>query len=239
MAGRVARIINGDAFVLCREFAEAEPVHDEWEPHVYARFREALRPGMTVLDVGASFGLYTIAAARAVGAGGRVYAFEPADRTASALRLHLRWNGVADRVEVVEAAVADRIGRAEFWQQETSFVASLIETSVRQEERRFNRPVRARRVGVVALDDFCREGHLAPDVIKVDVEGAEAAVLRGARGLLRRRRGLLFLEVHRDFAPRGAGAGAAFEELAAAGWEWEPLDEQLSTTNYACAPVRR
>ena len=134
-------MINGDPVRLIPEFARAEPLGSEWEAALYASFKGRLRPGMTVLDVGASFGLYALAAARLVGPSGRVFAFEPARRTAAALRLHLEWNGVADRVEVVEAAVADASGEEVFWAQETSFVASLVEGAARQEHRSFATPV--------------------------------------------------------------------------------------------------
>ena len=235
----VERVINGDALWLCPDFAYAEPLRPEWEPRLYARFKEALGPGMTVLDVGGSFGLYSVAAARAVGPSGRVYAFEPARRTASALRLHLEWNGVGDRVELIEAAVADRTGSAVFWEQETSFVASLVEATARQEERRYRTPVEGRRVRTLTLDDFCRHRRLEPDLVKVDVEGSEASVLRGARELLRRRRGLLLVEVHHGFPAGHVGsAEAVFAELEAAGWGWEELGAEAATRHYACSPAR-
>jgi FkbM family methyltransferase len=226
----VERVINGDTVSLCPEFAYAEPLRAQWEPSLYARFKEALRPGMTVLDVGASFGLYSMAAARTIGPSGRVYAFEPARRTVSALRLHLHWNGVADRVELIEAAAADRTGSAVFWEQDTSFVASLVEAATRQEERRYRAPIEGRRVRTVALDDFCSGRGIEPDVVKVDVEGSEASVLRGAREVLRRRHALLFLEIHCGF-PAGAGgsAEAVFAELGA----------EAATRHYACSPARR
>jgi FkbM family methyltransferase len=191
---------------------------------------------MTVLDVGASFGLYSLAAARTVGPSGRVYAFEPARGTASALRRHLDWNGAADRVEVVEAAAAEQGGSAVFWEQETSFVASLVEAAARQEQRRFASPLAPRPVRTVALDEFCRDHRLDPDVVKVDVEGGEAAVLRGSRDILARGHALLFLEVHATVAPRGDGPEAVFDELRTAGWAWEELGAEVATRHYACTP---
>jgi FkbM family methyltransferase len=225
----IQRVVNGDALRLSAEFAHAEPLHDAWEPELYARFKAVLRPGMTVLDVGASFGLYAVAAGRLVGPAGRVHAFEPARRSAAALRRHLAWNGVADRVEVIEAAAADRTGEAAFFEQETSFLASLIEQSARQEEWRGARPVERRRVPTVSLDGFCRDRGLRPDVVKVDVEGAEAAVLRGARDLLHARRARLFLELHLRFGTD------ALDALDAAGWEWEQLDSGPGTAHLECA----
>jgi FkbM family methyltransferase len=233
---RVKCVINGDPLWLCPEFAHAEPVRAEWEPELYRRFKEALRPGMVVVDVGASFGLYSVAAARAVGRSGRVYAFEPARATASALRRHLRWNGVADRVEVIEAAAAeDEAGRT-FWEQETSFVASLDESVARQEERRYASPPRPRRVPTATLDDFVRSRAVEPDAIKVDVEGGEARVLRGARAILERRRTLLFLEVHSGFPVEGDDPEAVLVELRAAGWECEQVGAEAATRHYVCAP---
>jgi FkbM family methyltransferase len=233
MHAHVERVINGDPIVLCPEYAYAEPLGAIWEPQLYARFKAALRPGMTVLDVGASFGLYSLAAARRVAPSGRIHAFEPARRSAAALRQHLEWNGASELVEVVEAAVAARTGSAVFWEQETSFVASLLERSARQDEWRFATPVEPRRVRTVALDDFCRTRGLEPDAVKVDVEGGEADVLRGARELLHRGGWLLFLELH----PGEAGA-QALGELDAAGWAWEHVGSERGVSHYVCSAPR-
>jgi FkbM family methyltransferase len=232
----IERVVNGDPIRLLAPFANAEPLRDDWEANLYARFKEAVLPGMTVLDVGASFGLYSIAAGRL---GARVFAFEPAGRTAAALAVHLRLNGVADRVEPVAAAAAERSGRADFWEQETSFLASLVESAPRTEQDRFAEPVISRSIATVALDDFCRERALDPAVVKVDVEGAEAAVLRGARELLGRRRAMLFLEVHHELLERSGGsAEEVFAELNAAGWSWEEIEDSSppGTAHYVCAP---
>ena len=234
----VRRVINGDAFDLLPAFAYAEPVRDEWEAPLYARFKQALAPGMTVLDVGASFGLFTIAAARAVAPAGRVFAFEPAPSTASALRVHVEWNAVADRVEVVEAAASGSSGGETFWEQETSFVASLLEPAARQEETRFETPVARRAVAALTLDDFCRTRRIEPDVLKVDVEGAESEVLRGARDLLARRKATLFLELHDGLlASAGGSPDAPLRELEAAGWRCEEVHVEAATRHYACVPA--
>ena len=239
MTAPVERVVNGDPIRLVREFADAEPLGSEWEAPLYQRFKESLAPGMTVLDVGASFGLYAIAAARGVGPSGRVFAFEPARRTAAALRLHLGWNGVADRVEVVEAVASHRSGRETFWEQEMSFVASLLERAARQEERRFGSPVERRVVPAVTLDDFCRRLRLEPDVVKVDVEGAEARVLRGSQRLLRRRKASLFLEVHHALlGEAGRSADEVFRELDGAGWTWEQVEADAAKSHYVCTPRR-
>lgn len=235
--GGVLRVVNGEPLYLTAEFAYAEPLHDEWEKPVYRRFKDALASGMVVLDVGASFGLYAIGAARGVGRSGRVFAFEPARRTAASLRRHLEWNRVADRVEVVEAVAADVGGHETFWEQETSFLASLDERAARHEEHRFDEPVEPRVVRSVTLDDFCRSRGVEPDVVKIDVEGSEARVLRGACALLARRKAVLFFEVHDDVLERAGGSpDDVFRELAAAEWGWEELHAERATRHFVAAP---
>ena len=238
MTEPVERVVNGDRIRLVREFAEAEPLGIEWEAPLYERFKEVVAPGMTVLDVGASFGLYAVAAAREVGPSGRVVAFEPARRTAAALRLHLAWNGVADRVEVMEAVVSDRSGRETFWEQGTSFVASVLEPAARAEDGSFPTPVEAVRLPAVTLDGFCAERALDPDVVKVDVEGNETRVVRGARRILAARRATLFVEVHDAFAEAAGGSvDDLFAELAAAGWTWTEVDADAPTRHVVCTPA--
>ncbi len=137
---------------------------------------------------------------------------------------------------MVEAAVSDSPGRERFWEQKTSFLASRLEKSPRREDARFGTPVRAREVRALTLDDFCRARRVEPDVIKVDVEGGETAVLRGARGLLRRRRAVIFLEVHHALLEQaGDGADDVFAELVAAGWTWREIHaEPAGTRHYVC-----
>jgi FkbM family methyltransferase len=237
--GEIDRVVNGDVLRLVPEFAHAEPLGAEWEAALYERFKETLRPGMTVLDVGASFGLFSIAAARVVGPAGRVFAFEPAAATAAALATHLHLNGVAERVELVPAAVAEASGRATFWERSTSFQASLVELAPRLDEHLLDHPIEERPVRTVALDDFCRDRGVEPEVVKIDVEGAEAGVLRGARGLLRRRAATIFLEVHHDLLERIEGsADGVFGELEAAGWSWDQVGERpgAGPSHYVCSP---
>jgi FkbM family methyltransferase len=211
------RQINGETFVLAPAFADAEPVGDEWERPVFERFRDVVGPGSMVFDVGASFGLFSISAARA---GARVFAFEAVPETAEALRTHLAWNAVARRVDVVQAAVCDRPGEEELSEHETPFLASLAEPSSR-----------TRRVPALTLDGFCAQRGVEPDVVKIDVEGAEARVLAGAAGIVARRRALFFVEVHERFIA-SARALAPLE-----GWVCEEIHcEPAGTRHYFCRP---
>jgi FkbM family methyltransferase len=146
-------------------------------------FVQAVRPGGVVYDVGAHVGFYTLLASVLVGSTGRVVAFEPFPRNLGYLRRHLELNR-AENVTVVEGAVCDHDG--------TVRLRDSLGSSQVHVDKRGTLPVRA-----IMLDGFVYQDHLPPaSVIKMDIEGSEAAALRGAMRLLKEKRPLLFLSTH-------------------------------------------
>ncbi len=142
-----------------------------------ALVRRLLRPGDAVWDVGANVGYYTLLAAACVGPEGRVVAFEPFSAAAKRLEANVRLNGF-DHVRCVQAAVADTEGSATLFHDgaQPDGVASLFRTG---------RDLLEITCATVSLDRFQAEsGERSPRLVKVDVEGAEMAVLTGAAGLL-------------------------------------------------------
>jgi len=206
-------------------------VPEEYEPATWRAALDQVRPGDAIVEVGAHIGLYTIAFARRVGPAGTVMAFEPEPANLAALRLHLRMNAVEDRVVAVGAAVSDRPGLIGF-------------ASGRGSESRIARG-HDRSVTVPAVTlDAALEGRRV-DGLKVDVEGAELLVLRGARALLAdpsRRPRWLLVEVH-------PFAWEAFEttsdllvaELARHGYDARGLDDRIveRITGYGWVLARR
>lgn len=153
---------------------EIDPRH----PHCYTTPPVVLAPDSLVMDVGACEGLFACRVLRQ-GLAGRVIAFEPSARTAQYLARAARLNGVEDRLTVEVKAVTSRSGRVR-WVEGDAPEANRIESA----------PPAAGEPGVdsVALDDYCAERgiRLGPwDLIKVDAEGADLDVLRGAERLLR------------------------------------------------------
>ncbi len=167
-----------------------------YEPEVYAEWAAALRPGVTVLDVGAHYGFFTLAAAKRVGPTGRVFAFEPSSATVAILERHIRMNGWGDRAVAVPLVAGDRDGEVTFFTFGTSMAASLGRANVKELNPERPAEVGEERVAATTLDRFCRERGLTPALLKVDVEGAELLVLRGAAGLLRAARPRVLCEVH-------------------------------------------
>jgi FkbM family methyltransferase len=161
-----------------------------WEPAETATFLSCLKPGTCVFDVGANIGYYTLLAARAVGPAGVVYAFEPEPRNFALLSRSVAENGFTN-VRALAAAVSDRAGRSRLHLDGANFGAHSFEVgSLRTPTGRFVD------VDAVPLDRFVDEARTfeAGVVVKIDVQGAEALVVEGARELLALPRATVFLE---------------------------------------------
>jgi FkbM family methyltransferase len=130
-----------------------------------------LRAGAHALDIGANHGLYTLEIARCA-PGGRVWAFEPTSEPRARLRRSVEEAGLAGRVVVVDAALADSVGEASFAVHDNSELNSRTGEGGRRE-----------RVRLETLDGYL-ESHapgLAIDFVKLDAEGDETRVLAGAQ----------------------------------------------------------
>jgi FkbM family methyltransferase len=163
---------------------------------------ELLAPGDTFLDIGANHGSYSLLAARRVGAGGAVLAFEPQPLLAELIRRSFAANGFSHgRVEQV--ALADRGGWTRLFVPRTNSGAASVHEALSP-----SRGASVIDVELVSLDDRLLERPPLPGriLVKLDVEGAELAVLRGARALLSRRRPPLIVEIS-PATMRAAGHG--------------------------------
>ena len=155
-----------------------------YEPAVQRVLEERLRPGMTFYDVGANAGFFSLLGARLVGPTGRVVSFEPHPLTASILAKQMAFNGKSN-VRICVKAVTEMCGTARLDDEKPAVMASIMNTSSQ----------RTIVVPVTTLDwEVSR--HPPPDLIKIDVEGAEMRVLRGAEALLTTRRPDLLVELH-------------------------------------------
>lgn len=191
------------------------------EPYEVELFTQSLRPGMTVVDVGANIGYYSLIAGRAVGPSGRIYAFEPDPRTAKSLRANVAANGL-ETITVLERVVSDRPGRVELLQ-----TASAPHTGLYP-------PISGEAVvGVVPVDAVTLDEVLdgaRVDVMKLDVEGHEPAVLRGMEKTLECSPNLcLFLEFSPEAIARaGEPPDALLEELRALFASVRVIDERAA-----------
>jgi len=157
-----------------------------YEPHVAAVFRQYLRPGMSVLDVGANIGYFSLLAASLVGASGLVYSWEPSSGNARVLCASQLANGFKN-IEIVQAAAADRTALLKYFR--TSSNGNVAETSGGSAEDMLP----AETVMGLRVDDFI-PANVHIDLVKIDVEGYEFKALRGAWQTLRRSRPLIVSE---------------------------------------------
>jgi FkbM family methyltransferase len=175
-----------------------------------------VRPGSVFFDIGAHVGFYTLLGSVLVGGAGHVFAFEPLPRNLDYLERHLALNDVRNAT-VIRAAVCDRPGKAAFLQGHNSTTGRLSAQGKIT-------------VDAVSLDGLLAEGSVpAPDYIKIDVEGGEVDTLRGACGVLSRKRPTLFLSTHGKQMHR-----QCLEILGRLAYRCEPLD---GTTVESCSEL--
>ncbi|MGY6558260.1 MAG: FkbM family methyltransferase [Nitritalea sp.] len=177
--------------------------HD-WAP-IFAMER-VLKPGDTVLDIGANQGEYTLWAARKVGPAGRVYAFEPFPPLFSQLCTHVSLNPAFDeRIVCLPLGLAETAGRQMLYTRAgaNEGVNTLFQDAQHQQ------PLEV--IELDTLDSVCkRQGIKHVDFVKIDIEGAELAALKGAEQTLRKHLPTLLLEVNKKAC---AAAGYTAEEL--------------------------
>jgi FkbM family methyltransferase len=157
-----------------------------YELEVQQALARLLRRGDVFYDVGANAGFYSLLAATLVGPGGKVFAFEPLPENMESIREQIEANGLAN-CEPVPMAVGARSGEAEFSFIPGGSANAHLGPSLSGNERSI-------RVRTTSLDDFLSDRPM-PSLVKVDVEGAEMEVVRGASRLLRSGSKFLF-ELH-------------------------------------------
>lgn len=150
-----------------------------WEPWIDHHVLYAVQPGMTVCDVGAAFGYYTLLMAEKVGARGRVHAFEPNPSLAALLEQSVAVNGFHPRVTIHQLALGAEDGELRLHVDRESVGGAFLSPADAQAGTDAV-PVVVRR-----LDDLVPADQKV-DFLKIDVEGFEAAVMAGARATLER-----------------------------------------------------
>jgi FkbM family methyltransferase len=149
-------------------------------------FARLIKPGMTVLEVGGHIGYMSIYFDHLVGDAGRVIVFEPGSNNLPYIRQTVAGCHV---IKLEEKGVGSRNGSMDFFEesltgQNNSFVQNFEGLAANREVSFVDVNVTARKVEVVTLDSYCK--NIAPDFIKIDVEGFEYDVLLGAAETLQK-----------------------------------------------------
>jgi FkbM family methyltransferase len=159
----------------------------EWE--VQSVLAAVVRSGMTVYNIGAHIGFFTLGLHLIAGSTGQVVAFEPNPKVRERLFGHLSLNGIGDSVRVEEYALGDFDGKA-------NFSLSLSDSQGRFGDLPYVKSGPVIQVHCKRLDTYVEEGGPIPDFILMDVEHAEGRVLRGMSQVMELHKPLIIIEMH-------------------------------------------
>lgn len=153
---------------------------------------ELASEGKIFFDIGAHVGLYTIPAALLVGKSGFVHSFDSSSHAIEALNKHLTLNGIVN-CRVNTAYVGDQNGVQKIFDGvlEVSDRGGVLKPKSCNQEL-----FREKVVTSITLDNYCEEHSTYPDILKIDVEGAELKVLKGAEKIIKAYQPVIFLSVH-------------------------------------------
>lgn len=169
-----------------------------YEPVMQDLFEKIIRQGMCVYDIGAHVGFFTLAFSKLVGPAGHVVAFEPLWDNNQRLQRNIKLNGIPN-IDVIPLAVTCSAGKHSFIEGGTSFTGKLLEDCETKSMRVSleNNYQGVSSVNTISIDEFVYKwGKLKPDLIKIDVEGHEFAVLQGMVKLLQDSKPFIVLECH-------------------------------------------
>jgi FkbM family methyltransferase len=192
-----------------------------WEMWTTEAMQRLVKPGLTVVDVGANLGYFTLLLGELVGPTGEVHAFEPNPAMVSRLRRSVAVNGFADRTRIHAVALAADAGQAGFTvppgEPKNGHLTTVPGDGI---------PVTLQR-----LDSL----EILPDFIKIDVEGSEELVWRGMAGILAARRPLtILIEFVLD---RYADPALFLDEILRHGFRLSRLDPDLGVLQVTCEAV--
>ena len=187
-------------------------LYGEKEPEDYELIRRLVKPGDTILDIGANFGFYAVSLAKALGTQTQVYAFEPHPHTFGRLSRHIALNGLTN-VQAYLVGLSDTVDLFEIrFEPQNTGGAYLAPPAALADTQRL--------VQVTTLDRFVQEHKLTRvDFVKVDIEGHEYRFLKGARDTLTRFLPPMMMEFSpHHLARSGQSMEAMLAELKAIGY---------------------
>jgi FkbM family methyltransferase len=216
--GRIMYVDPNDEGVSARLITLG--VFEPLEMNILSSF---IKKGNVVADVGANIGLYTLLAADLVSPEGRVVAFEPVARNLRLLRKSIEANEYKN-VTVVPMAVSNSRGTAKFVVDDQNWGSDRMAHA--------HESSRSIEVQTTTLDEYFSASGFAVDLLKIDAEGAELAILEGARQLLAANPDLTILT---EYNPKliqqlGYSPEEYLHKLAGLGFQFTCLDEVTQRT---------
>jgi FkbM family methyltransferase len=185
-----------------------------YEPEVSDLILRAVEPKDVVIDVGANIGYFTVMMGMLVGENGRVLSFEPGSNTLDRLKNNIKINDLRN-ITLIEQPVTDTIGETSFYINSDNSGGNSIWNPGNMEANKLSREnPQLQTLQTTTIDDEIERLELPPPrLIKVDVEGAEQKVLKGAHRLLRSHSvPYIIAELHEQGLQELGSSAAAFRK---------------------------
>jgi len=212
--------------------------------------KKLLKPGMAVIDAGANIGEITLVAAKAVGASGHVYAFEPISEISDALLENVRLNNF-NQISIHKYGLSDETEDKAIYRATSDFKDGSKNDGLATLYQLEKRATKVCEIHLLTLDNFCE--HISIDrfhLIKMDIEGAELPALKGGLKILKRFKPYIIVEVQQETSCQaGYNASDALSFLKRLGYRFEVIGRKgsLKTVdedslgrfqNILCSPLR-
>ena len=220
--------VNGHRMYTAADWWTSAMLLGRYEMLEMELFRRLIKKGMTVVDVGANIGYYTLVAAGLVGESGKVYAIEPEPANYALLAKNVALNGYRN-VTLIQKAVSDKVGVSKL----------MLDSTHTGMHKLVNSPEAGQglAVDVTTLDELL--GDETVDVIKMDIEGTEGRAIQGMSRVIKRNKNL---EILTEFVPAlllesGSSPGEYLGRLKESGFKVYQIDEKerrlaaVNTTN--------
>lgn len=198
--GSTAKILRGPLKGLQFRVSDNSgwsPIVGRWEPESQLLFRQLIKPGFVIYDLGANNGIHSLLYSRLTGPSGKVFSFEPLPANVEEIQQNARLNAF-DNITVVQAAVSNQSGETVFHLGLHNKQGSLVGIG-----RESGTDITVR---LLSLDDFILSGHPVPDFLKIDIEGAESMALEGFKQTTARVHPIFYIELHTPEQDKKVGA---------------------------------
>jgi FkbM family methyltransferase len=183
--------MNGRSHILAQLL-----IQREYEPRILELLREYVDPSKDAIDIGANIGLVTTAIANLLHDGKRVLAVEPTPAAMGYLKKNIEANHIVEKVLPFEGVASELPGEFEIkifpGREEYSTLLDAAHDAIKQEE------YQKLRVPGETVDRLVEQHSLRPGLIKIDTEGTEEYVLRGARETILKYRPIIICEIFPD-----------------------------------------
>jgi len=191
-AGRILRsVIRPTATIqlLGNNYKVGYEARKQTEDRDYPFLWQLAKDKQFVFDVGANKGMTSLLLSSAIAANGNVYAFEASEKACRLIRENIYLNNLADQIQVINTVIAAQSGRViDFYWSHISGGASVVKGYLGHGQ--------SIKKSTMSLDDFVAQIGVYPDIVKIDVEGAEAEVIGGMKRLLQTCQPTIMVELH-------------------------------------------